>query len=461
VILRELFVKLGLDVDSQSFTKGLLAAEGIKLAMSKLADYAHEAKEKLFELVNKSVELDRAAQSAGMTTTALQELRFAADRSGVGVDTLRMSIGRLAVAMVGAKDGSGQQAELFKKMGINVVDANGKLKDTDEILMEIADSFHQMENGAEKIQLAKALFGKGGDALIPMLNKGREGLNDLRKDAIVLDKQTIATGKRIALNIKEYHHNSERFWNDILKRLMPTLEKFTIFILKAQATLGDMFQFLHDNWESVRVVLAGLTVWLAIFKSEAIATAAATAASWIVAAAPFIAIGAAITALLLIFDDLRVYANGGKSLFGRFANYLQEWMKPQANDPWWLAAIKAVVRFLDEADDALAKFVYDLVNAPWDLVKRIGDVLGVTDLMKAGENLGDWAAGGRPEGATRQRGFHLPASAIPGGGGNTSNRSATINVYQSPGQSPQEVAEAINQKLYSDYSDAASSLAVP
>jgi hypothetical protein len=68
-------------------------------------------------------------------------------------------------------------------LGIAVTDSAGKLRPMDEVMMEVADRFASMENGAEKTALAIKLFGRSGSELIPFLNLGRAGLAELRKEA--------------------------------------------------------------------------------------------------------------------------------------------------------------------------------------------------------------------------------------------------------------------------------------
>ena len=44
------------------------------------------------------------------------------------------------------------------------------------VMMQVADAFKKMPDGAEKAGLAMKLFGKSGADLIPLLNEGADGL---------------------------------------------------------------------------------------------------------------------------------------------------------------------------------------------------------------------------------------------------------------------------------------------
>jgi hypothetical protein len=75
--------------------------------------------------------------------------------------------------------GTGPAVEALKTLGISATNASGKLKSTDAIMLEVADKFAKMPDGANKTAAAMALFGKAGADMIPMLNGGRKSIEDL------------------------------------------------------------------------------------------------------------------------------------------------------------------------------------------------------------------------------------------------------------------------------------------
>ena len=97
--------------------------------------------------------------------------------------------------------GGKAQAAVFKSLGISTKSLNepGKLKGTDALLTEVAEAFSKMEDGARKSNLATELFGKSGLKLIPVLNKGAAGLDELRQEAarlnLVFGDEAIAAGQ--------------------------------------------------------------------------------------------------------------------------------------------------------------------------------------------------------------------------------------------------------------------------
>src|SRR6266705_794130 len=74
------------------------------------------------------------------------------------------------------------QGEVYKELGINVLDAGGKVKDADTLMLEAADAFKGMEDGPAKAALAMKLFGKSGTDMLPILNQGSAGLRKMMED---------------------------------------------------------------------------------------------------------------------------------------------------------------------------------------------------------------------------------------------------------------------------------------
>jgi TP901 family phage tail tape measure protein len=82
---------------------------------------------------------------------------------------------------VEAAGGAKEQVDTFSRLGVAVTDASGQLRPTEDVLLDLAEAFAAMPDGAEKSALAVKLFGKTGTDLIPFLNMGRAGIEQLRE----------------------------------------------------------------------------------------------------------------------------------------------------------------------------------------------------------------------------------------------------------------------------------------
>jgi hypothetical protein len=424
LVLRELLIKLGLDLDAQSFAKGTLAAEAIKLGLEKIVSVATELAATLVENVRSTIDyadsLDDASQSTGIATDALQEFRYVAGFAGISADQMDHSLIQLSRSMAVAANGGEEQGKAFSKLGVSLKDGNGKLRDTGEVMAEIADGMKKLPDGAEKTALAMQLLGKSGAAMIPVFNLGADGIESMRQEArdlgLVLDETAIKAGAEVADNLDRLHAVTRGLWrsgiapllpaiNELVKRFLEwqkanaavirgKIEKYIGLAVKAVDALADAFDFLIKNAEAVEYMVTAAAAAFVLLNTSAVAAAVATVAAWAIAAAPFLAIGAIIAGLLLVFDDFRVYQKSlndpsfkGKSVFGLWVKALDDWMQPRGGDAWFVSAIKTflgllldarrmVLTFVDEFDsyyERVAKFISYL---PPVLIARGAAALG-------------------------------------------------------------------------------------
>jgi len=151
-------------------------------------------------------EIERLAAVAGLSTEAFQKLQYAAKMSDVENADLSVGLKRLSVSLNEASVGTGDAAGRFKSMGFSVLDSSGKIKSLDVVMSEIADKFQAWEDGPRKIAIAIELFGRSGEALIPMLNRGSGGLREFYKEAqklgVILDESMIKKGSELDNSFK-------------------------------------------------------------------------------------------------------------------------------------------------------------------------------------------------------------------------------------------------------------------
>jgi len=440
MILRELLMKLGLDVDEASFAKGNLAAEGIKRALEAVVDTAKELVHSFFENVNAVSEYGEKvlalSQAAGLSTTELQQLGKAAAMEGISMDEFGHSIVLLSRTMKEAKDGSEDASKSFSKMGIKITDEKGKFRSAGDVFEDIADHFSQMPDGVEKTATALKLFGRSGAEMITVLNQGREEIEKFRQ-AKVIDEEQLKAGKEIVIIQRQLTAQTKSLWREAIAPLLPAIRdlykrwlewkkanaevmkqrirEWVGYLIKGINFLGDAFDSLQKNIGFVKLGLVGLGIAFAILKADAVAAAIGTAAAWAVALAPFLALGAVLAALYIIYDDLRVYKEGkGRSLYGMWKKEIDDWLKPKSQDPWFVSAIKSFVNFLRQAVDGVQTLKRDL-NELTDLIADAFQGLAALADTQAGAMLGgkagkyfeDRAAALRADVARRNR----PAAA--------------------------------------------------
>lgn len=121
-------------------------------------------------------DMNDLAQKTGVSVEQLSRFKQAADASGTSIEGVGGAMIKLNRNMATGND---KAALALQSLGISATDATGKLKSTDQIMLEVADKFAKMPDGAQKSATAMALFGKSGADMIPLLNGGSEAVRKL------------------------------------------------------------------------------------------------------------------------------------------------------------------------------------------------------------------------------------------------------------------------------------------
>ena len=119
-------------------------------------------------------DLNTMSKIYGISTRDLQKYSVAADLVDVATEDIAKSHQKLTKSMYSATNGSKNQAEAFEKLGINVTNADGSLRDSEEVWQDTITALGNMENETERDALAMTLMGKSAANLNPLIEDGGE-----------------------------------------------------------------------------------------------------------------------------------------------------------------------------------------------------------------------------------------------------------------------------------------------
>lgn len=119
----------------------------------------------------------------GIATDKLQEYMYAAELVDVSVDTLTSSMAKQIKSMKSAQGGSKSMVEAYEKLGVEIMNADGTLRDSDEVYWEIIAALGAMENETERDALAMTILGKSAQELNPLIEAGADKMEELGKQA--------------------------------------------------------------------------------------------------------------------------------------------------------------------------------------------------------------------------------------------------------------------------------------
>jgi hypothetical protein len=342
--------------------------------------------------INSNDELAKMSQRIGVAVEDLSALRYAAELSGVEMGTLEKGLGKLSLNMLDAAGGTGRAAAAFGKLGIAADDGNGNLRDTADVLADVADRFSQMDDGAEKSALAVDLFGKAGKDLIPLLNAGRDGLDEMRAEAealgLVIDSDTAAASERFNDNLTRLQGALKGVVNRVTAAVLPALEALTNQIVAAAkdgATLAKVAAFITTGF---RIVVTTIKVVVGVFRilGEVIGGVLALGFNSFKGLVEVIkAFGnVGITTFNSIGKVLEAFAKNAQAVFSAFRKALSGDFSGAFEDI--KAGLAGVGNAFVEATKSQAAAIFDVGSTYVDVMKSqvgiLGDIAGqVTDIV--------------------------------------------------------------------------------
>lgn len=212
---------------------------------------------------NEGEQLLLLSQKLNMTTEKLSGLQYAAKLSNVENETLTKGLKELAINVSEAAAGTGEGADLFKRLGINVKDTAGHIRPMGAIFDDVADKFGKMERGAVRTELAQKSFSKAGFEMMNMLDGGSAELARMHAEA---EKLGTVWSTKDAIAANEF--------NDALDRLTSRLKGLRNEIggnlLGSMKELADTFSLVasKDNGFGILdAVLLTVNVQLGMFNN--------------------------------------------------------------------------------------------------------------------------------------------------------------------------------------------------
>ncbi|MCK4718804.1 MAG: hypothetical protein KAT70_09060 [Thermoplasmata archaeon] len=319
-VLREVLARFGIEADTsglQGLTSGIDQVVGrlrnlgtalsAGLRVNQIRDFA-------LEMSHASEEVRQNAARLGMSVSAMQELGFAAGAAGQDMDVMVDAMSSLQErARDAALDPASDPAQQFRLLGVEARDASGELKSAEVLISEVADGLRGMKNQTDRVGAAMTLFGDVGRELLPILQDGAEGLDQLRQRARELgggfSDAAIAAGAELSTAIGDLDMVVLSLKSRLATVLLPIITRSTEKVI--EFAVG--FLELTENSHIVEAALGVLG-----------AAALAFGVDFLIGFAGPIAIAGlfaiAIAFIVLLVDDLITLFSGGTSVIGAFVD---------------------------------------------------------------------------------------------------------------------------------------------
>ena len=119
-------------------------------------------------------DLNTMSKRYSIGTKDLQMYSAAAELVDTDVEAIAKSHVKLEKTMLTASKGTGTAAEAFDALGVQITNADGSLRDGEQVWQETIKALGQMENETERDAYAMALMGRSASELNPLIEDGGE-----------------------------------------------------------------------------------------------------------------------------------------------------------------------------------------------------------------------------------------------------------------------------------------------
>ena len=218
--------------------------------------------------------VDDLSKRTGVSTQTLQAYQFAAEQSGVSVETFGKGVQKLGINLGEAQTGNKSAIKSFADLGLSVQELS---RLSPEAAFEaVAAAISQLPGPAQQAAAAVSLFGKSGAELVPVFAEGAGYLAEMRAEAerlgLVLSKDQVQGLATLDDSIGKVSATFKAFQARVTAELAPSLiaaaESAATFIAaldvqevakSAEAAIGGV----------VEVARAAADAFLILFKATA------------------------------------------------------------------------------------------------------------------------------------------------------------------------------------------------
>lgn len=167
--------KLTTAFGSGAAAAGVFAAAVVKV-IGKLNDFSKAQARHIDEI-------NTLARNYHMTAEQMQQFGYMSALIDVDTQTITGSISRLTRTMASAKEGTGEAAEAFSRLGVSVTNSDGSLRSSNDVFYDIIDALRRINSETEQDALAMQLFGRSAMDLRGVIDEGSDGLKAYADEA--------------------------------------------------------------------------------------------------------------------------------------------------------------------------------------------------------------------------------------------------------------------------------------
>ena len=202
----------------------------------------------MFGLVTKTSEtadrIDKLSAKTGLSKQAFQEWDYVLGQNGIEIEKMQTGMKTLTANMDSAISGNKNMASAFDSLGVSITNADGSMRGQEETMNDVILKLADMPNGTEKARLATELFGKAGVELMPMLNNGAAGIEELKERShelgLVMSDEAVNAGVVFGDTLDDVKDSLGMVATKVGSEIMPIVQQMLDWILANMPTIQSV-----------------------------------------------------------------------------------------------------------------------------------------------------------------------------------------------------------------------------
>ena len=173
-----------------------------------------------------AAKLGEMSEKTGVSTRALAGLQLAGRGVGVETEQLAKALEFMNNSAVKAAIAPAGTATAYSRLGIQVKDAAGKMRDSGDIFLDVVGKIATLPQ-PEQGFLVRQIFGRGGAEILPLINQGVDGIREkleLARQFGLGDPEAIAGARKFKETTEELKDALDGAALKLTKELLPALQ---------------------------------------------------------------------------------------------------------------------------------------------------------------------------------------------------------------------------------------------
>jgi len=193
--------------------------------------------------------IKKMSDVTGMSTDEIQRLRAAGLETGVALDSITTSA-RMMTQRLGDAGPAGQALrDRLKELGVSTVDANGNMRGTYAIIMDVIQALHNINDPMARNNLAVDTLGRGWASMAPMIRDYDEAAA-AAASATIVNEDEIDKAHDLGIEIDKLNAKLGKTGRSVGMELLPATEEWVELIggaLSGDSPIMGFFTFLNDT----------------------------------------------------------------------------------------------------------------------------------------------------------------------------------------------------------------------